>query len=77
MFDKKIKKPNDVFDEVTPPPTAPAPAAAPAPAPVVVKAAEPASKALESSHPDYGINKAIELMRMLPRCGPFFVRFRP
>jgi translation initiation factor IF-2 len=46
-------------------PAAPASAAAPAPAPAPV-AARPAPAPIEPDSPDYGIEKAIELMRLLP-----------
>ena len=58
LFDKKMKKPTDLDDEVQSQP--PQPQAAPA-----VRAAGSAAP-LDAGHPDYGINKAIELMRMLP-----------
>ena len=69
LFDKKIKKPNDLDDE--PEPAVPEPARAkpsPAPAPTPVAAAKPASEpaTTKPDHPDYGINRAIELMRLLP-----------
>jgi hypothetical protein len=71
LFDKKIKKPTDLDDEPEPAVPEPArarPTPAPAPAPVAapVAAAKPASAAIKPDHPDYGINKAIELMRLLP-----------
>lgn len=63
LFDKKIKNPIDVADhnadEVKP--------QVPTPAPAPVQAVrESAPAPLKSDHPDYGINKAIELMRLLP-----------
>jgi hypothetical protein len=63
LFEKKIKRPTDLDDDPdfavpTPVPAKPLEAvkAAPAPAPAAAK----------TDHPDYGINKAIELMRLLP-----------
>jgi hypothetical protein len=63
LFEKKIKRPSDLDDEPevavpTPVPVKPVEAVKPAPAPAPVAA--------KSDHPDYGINKAIELMRLLP-----------
>ena len=57
LFEKKRKSDIEIVDEpnlvvVPAAPEAPAPAAAP--------------KAMKADHPDYGIKKAIELMRMLP-----------
>src|SRR5690349_23212553 len=66
LFDKKVKKAGDDFDSPVEqvslsaaPPVAPKPAAEPEPHP-----ARPAP--MDVDHPDYGINKAIELMRALP-----------
>jgi hypothetical protein len=56
LFDKKIKKPSD-FDDASVGET-------PQPPPAI--AANKPSKPLEATDPNYGINKAIELMRMLP-----------
>jgi hypothetical protein len=67
LFDKKIKKPTDLDDE--PEPAVPEPAhakPASAPAPVAAAKPAPAPAATKPDHPDYGINKAIELMRLLP-----------
>jgi hypothetical protein len=67
LFDKKIKKPTDLDDE--PEPAVPEPALAKpasAPAPVAAKPAPAPAAATKPDHPDYGINKAIELMRLLP-----------
>src|SRR5215471_14521985 len=66
LFDKKVKKPGDDFDSpVEQVSLAQAPPAAPTPRPAA--AAESRSPApMDVDHPDYGINKAIELMRMLP-----------
>jgi hypothetical protein len=67
FFEKKIKRPVDDELEAVPTPV-PVPAApvvpppAAAPAPVVT----PSKASMKADHPDYGINKAIELMRMLP-----------
>jgi len=66
LFDKKVKKPGDDFDSpVEQVSLAQAPPAAPTPRPAA--AAESRAPApMDVDHPDYGINKAIELMRMLP-----------
>src|SRR5437016_13411537 len=69
LFEKKIKKPNDLDDAPAPAvPTAPVQSrpAAPAPAAPAKPPATAASGAARPDHPDYGINKAIELMRLLP-----------
>ncbi len=65
LFEKKIKKPSDLDDMPEP---AHAPKPAPAPAAAAAPAAKPAAAAPvgKEAHPDYGINKAIELMRLLP-----------
>jgi len=63
LFDKKVKKPGDDFDSpVEQVSLAQAPPAAPMSRPAEARAAAP----MDVDHPDYGINKAIELMRMLP-----------
>jgi hypothetical protein len=69
LFEKKIKKPSDLDDEPQPAPVAkpaPAPAPAAAHAPKPAAAAPAPAAASKEQHPDYGINKAIELMRLLP-----------
>jgi len=69
LFDKKIKKPSDLDDEPEPAVPEPArakPAPAPAPAPVAAAKPAPVPAATKPDHPDYGINRAIELMRLLP-----------
>src|SRR5215475_4594546 len=64
LFDKKVKKPGDDFDSpVEQVSLAQAPPVAPTPRPAA-EARNPAP--MDVDHPDYGINKAIELMRMLP-----------
>src|SRR6266478_1985249 len=66
LFEKKIKKPTDFDDEPEPAVVA---KPAPAPAPAAAAPAKPAASApaaTKEQHPDYGINKAIELMRLLP-----------
>jgi len=69
LFDKK-KKSTDLDDE--PEPAAPEPQAKPVqakpsePAPTLKPVPAPSSAATKPDHPDYGINKAIELMRLLP-----------
>jgi hypothetical protein len=63
LFEKKIKKPADIDDAPQPEPAAPPPAPAKPAAPPEVKAA---AKPGEAQDPNFGINKAIELMRMLP-----------
>src|SRR5262249_24630614 len=63
LFDKKVKKPGDDFDSpVEQVSLAQAPPAAPMSRPAEARKPAP----MDVDHPDYGINKAIELMRMLP-----------
>jgi hypothetical protein len=69
LFEKKIKKPSDLEDEpALAVPAAPVVKATPAPAPAAAapKPAPAPAAAKKEDHPDYGINKAIELMRLLP-----------
>jgi hypothetical protein len=68
LFDKKVKKPGDDFDSpvehvslASAPPAAPKAAAA-GPEPTQRTPPPP----MDVDHPDFGINKAIELMRALP-----------
>jgi len=61
LFDKKVKKPGDDFDS---PVEQVSLAQAPPPMPRVAEGR--AASPMDVDHPDYGINKAIELMRMLP-----------
>ena len=63
LFDKKLKKPSD-FDDDPKPAVQVTPMTKPAPTPAASAASTAASK--QPDHPDYGINKAIELMRLLP-----------
>jgi hypothetical protein len=64
LFEKKLKKPSD--GELGEP--LPLPAVVPAASSAPAQPAQPAAaaKPLKADHPDYGIKKAIELMRMLP-----------
>ena len=62
LFEKKIKR--TVDDELEPPGPTPVPVPAP-PLPPPAATVSP-SRAPVKADPDYGINKAIELMRMLP-----------
>jgi 3-oxoacyl-ACP reductase-like protein len=71
LFDRKIKRPTDLDDEPEPAvpepaPAKPSPASASAPAPVAAAKPAAAPAVTKPDHPDYGINKAIELMRLLP-----------
>ena len=65
LFDKKVKKAGDDFDspveQVSLATAPPAPRAAAEPEPK-----ERHAPPMDVDHPDYGINKAIELMRALP-----------
>jgi hypothetical protein len=66
LFDKKLKKSFDQDASELLPPVAespPQPVTEPTPPPAPQQAVP---KPVKIDHPDYGINKAIELMRMLP-----------
>ena len=71
LFDKKVKKPGDDFDSpvehvslTSTPPAAPKAAASASGEPTQKTQAPPMP--MDVDHPDFGINKAIELMRALP-----------